>query len=155
MWERLFGFWDEHVLKYLRPRWDERMLDEPPSPFAIKLESKFWVDGWPDAVQVNIVADYGREWINVTAVKPFGLESSAWKGRAGSKSRHRRKQGLKRQTEKILRGAQQNKVLYQPPRVIVRFTCGVSRQVAEALHEMGAEVEGEIVEPPAPRSERE
>ncbi len=148
MWERL--------RKYLQAIQEQRMVRQLMEIRPqIELNRKFFVDGRLNGVQINIVADYGRQWINVTTVKPFGLESSAWKGRAGSKSRHRRKQGLKRQTEKMLRAARVNTVWCEPPRVIVRFTRGVSRPIAEALRAMGAEVEGDIIEPPPPRAARE
>ncbi len=103
-------------------------------------DEKFPLDGHPKAVQINIVSDYGMKWINIMNTNWFSLNSSAWLGRTS-----RRKQGLKRQAEKIMRAAQQNPVNGTAPRVIFRFPKVVSREVAEALIAMGAEVEGTVV----------
>ena len=108
---------------------------------------RFSLDGRAKAVEVNIVADCGRRWANVTTVKPFGLKSSAWLGRPNAKTgRHCRKQGLKHQTEKMLRAAEQHPINGEVPRVQVIFRCGVTREVADALMAMGAEVVGDEVE---------
>jgi hypothetical protein len=70
--------------------------------------------------------------------RSFGLASSAWTGRA----RPPRKQELRRQAEKLLRGAADNPVEGRPPRVIFEFANAVSGQVAAELGRMGCVVAG-------------
>ncbi len=103
------------------------------------INKKFSLDGRPDAVQINIVSDNGLKWINVMNTNWFGLGSSAWTGR-------KKKQGLRRQAAKILKAANQHTVDGRVPGVIFTFQKVVSREVADALIAMGAEVEGRIVE---------
>ena len=97
------------------------------------------LDGIPEKVDVDVVADNGRTWIDNKSVKPFGLESNNWKGKG-------KKDGLKKQAEKQLRSAQQNPVNGVPPKVVIDFPDGVSREVAQELQKMGVEVRGNIVD---------
>jgi hypothetical protein len=97
---------------------------------------RFPLDGRPRAVEVNRVDDDGRRWVNVMSARSFGLASSAWTGR------RRRKQGLRRQAEKLLRAARQNLAYGEPPVVVFDFVDVVSDEVADALRSMGAEVRG-------------
>lgn len=101
---------------------------------------KFSLDGRADAVEVDVVADNGRRWIDVKRVEPFGLESSDWVGSSG-------KQGLKLQAQEMLRSASQNPVDGVTPTVVFDFPLGVSREVAGALRGMGIEVRGNIINP--------
>ena len=104
---------------------------------------KFSLDGVPDKVEVDVVADQGRLWIDSKRVEPFSLESSDWVGGAG-------KQGLRQQASEMLRSARQNPVDGATPRVRFEFPLGVTRAVARALRRMGIEVGGEVVDAPAP-----
>ncbi|MFZ4471017.1 MAG: hypothetical protein ACOYOZ_17265, partial [Pirellula sp.] len=102
---------------------------------AIGVNRKFSLDGIPESVEVDVVADNGKRWIDVKRVEPFGLESSDWVGGPG-------KQGLKVQSQELLRAANQNPVNGAPPRIVIDFPRGVSSEVAAALRAMGIEVRG-------------
>ncbi|HYG79488.1 MAG TPA: hypothetical protein VD861_03830, partial [Pyrinomonadaceae bacterium] len=102
--------------------------------------AKFPLNGKPKAVDVDVVADQGRTWIEVKRSKEtFSLKSDRWLGKAS-------KRGLKEQAQRLLEAAEQNKVDGQAPKVVLHFTQGVSRAVAEALRAMGIEVRGEIID---------
>jgi hypothetical protein len=98
---------------------------------------KFSLDGRPDAVEVDVVSNRGRTWIEVKDVEPFGLESNNWKGGNG-------KQGLRAQAQKLLRSAQQNPVEVDgqsvTPEVRIEFHRGVSAEVAAELRSIGLQV---------------
>jgi hypothetical protein len=111
-------------------------------PGAVGTNRKFSLDGRPDAVEVDVVADNGRTWIDSKRVEPFGLESNNWTGKPG-------KQGLKVQAEEMVRSASQNPVDGVPPTVVIDFPLGVSPEVAAALRAMGIQVRGAIVKPPS------
>jgi hypothetical protein len=120
------------------------------SHIDVQWKRHFTLDGRKKAIVVSKVENDGQRWIQVVGAKPFGFQSSNWAGSAKSKKRR----GLERQVEMMLRAAKQNRIWGYTPRVVVRFTRGVSRPVAEALQQMGALVEGEIIEPPPPRAQR-
>ena len=107
---------------------------------VVGVGQKMPLDGKPDKVDVDIVADNGNTWVDNKNVKPFGLESSTWKGDGGNK------QGLKQQAEKLIKSAQQNPNNGVPPKVVIEFPQGVSRSVAQELQKIGVEVRGNIVD---------
>ena len=94
------------------------------------LSQRFTLDGKPKAVDVDVVADNGRRWVESKSVEPFGKQSSTWTK-------------MNDQIIKLLRAADQNPVDGQPPQVVVRFSKGVSWQVANALEQLGVEVIGD------------
>jgi hypothetical protein len=100
----------------------------------------FSLDERPDAVEVDVVGNDGKLWIDSKSTEPFGLDSNAWTGKAG-------KQGLKLQAEEMLRSASQNPVDGAPPKVAFDVPKGVSTDVKAALEAMGVEVRGPVVEP--------
>jgi hypothetical protein len=100
---------------------------------------KFSLDGRQEAVEVDVVSDGGRRWTDVKRVEPFGLDSTNWTGHAGH-------QGLETQATEMLRSASQNPVDGAPPTVVFEFPRGVTREVANALRDMGAEVDGMVVD---------
>ena len=110
---------------------------------VISVGQKMTLDRIPRKVDVDIVADNGKTWIDNKNVKPFSLESSTWKGEIKDGAE---KGGLKRQAERLLRSAQQNPVDGVAPKVVIEFPQGVSREVAEELQKMRVEVRGDIVD---------
>ena len=96
------------------------------------------LDGIPGKVDVDVVADNGKTWIDNKNVKPFGLESSTWKGKD-------KKDGLKLQAEDLIKSARQNPVDGVPPKIVIEFPQGVSREVVQELQKMGVEVRGNTV----------
>ena len=112
-------------------------------PGVIGVGQKMTLDGIPKKVDVDVVADNGKTWIDNKNVKPFGLESSTWKGEIKDNVE---KGGLKKQAERQLRAAQQNPVDGVPPKVVIEFPQGVTREVVEELQKMGVEVRGNIVD---------
>ena len=114
-------------------RYAQQQLD------VIGVNQKMPLNGEPDMVDIDVVADNGNTWIDNKNVKPFGLESSTWKGKKDQ-------DGLKKQAEKQLLSAQQNPVDGVPPKVVIEFPQGVSREVAQELQNMGVEVRGAIVD---------
>ncbi len=155
MCKYLSGFARKYLKRRLRERLKgERVVLHAAAQFRVNSASQqryYSLDGRKEAVFVNAKEKCGKRWIKIVKAKPFGFQSSNWVGSTHSKKRR----GLRRQAEAMLRAAKQNRIYGYTPRVIVRFTRGVSRPVAEALREMGAAVEGETIEPPAPRAERE
>ena len=117
-----------------------RYAQKQPGVIEVNAELKY-IDEVGDTriTDVDVVADNGKTWIDNKSVKPFGLESSNWKG-------HGDKQGLKKQAEKLLKTAQQNPVEGVPPKVVIEFPEGVTREVAQELQKMGVEVRGTIVD---------
>jgi len=109
---------------------------------VIGVNRKFSLDGRPNAVEVDVVADGGRTWIDGKRVEPFGLDSRNWVGGRG-------KQGLRTQAQELLRSASQNPMPDGTvPRVVIDFPRGVSPEVAAELRAMGVEVRGNIVRTP-------
>ena len=117
-----------------------RYAQKQPGVIEVNAELKY-IDEVGDTriTDVDVVANNGKTWIDNKSVKPFGLESSNWKG-------HGDKQGLKKQAEKLLKTAQQNPVEGVPPKVVIEFPEGVTREVAQELQKMGVEVRGTIVD---------
>lgn len=101
-------------------------------------------EGGGRTADVDVVADNGARWVEVKNTEPFGLESNDWTGNA-------RKQGLNAQADKLLQVARdpQNAVNGKPPEVVIRFTKGVSPEVAAALRAKGIHVIG-TERPPVP-----
>jgi hypothetical protein len=89
----------------------------------------FPLDGIEGKVDVDVIADQGRTWIESKSTEPFGLESKGWAG-------------LKSQAADLLEAATQNPVGGKPPKVVINFRKGVSWEVANALEQMGVEVRG-------------
>jgi hypothetical protein len=107
-----------------------------------EVNRKATLDGRPDAVDIDIVADNGRSWVEVKTENPYGLGSEHWTGSAT-------KQGLRTQAAELLRAATQNPLRDgTTPKVIVDFQAGVSEAVAAELRRMGAEVRGREVQTP-------
>jgi len=104
------------------------------------LGRSFPLDGRPGAVDVDVVSNGGRRWVEVKNTRPFGLESSDWLGNPSAGQ-----QGLRTQAAELLRAASQNP-LGGPggptPEVVVQFPRGVTPEVAAALEAMGVGVEG-------------
>ena len=90
-------------------------------------------------VEVDVVADDGKTWIDSKRVKPFGTESTDWKGGPG-------KQGLETQAKELVRAASQNPLPDGTiPKVVIEFPLGVSDAVAAELAKLGVEVRGPVV----------
>jgi hypothetical protein len=87
-----------------------------------------------DKVDVDVVADGGKTWIESKSVEPFGKNSSNWPE-------------MEAQAGRLLDAARTNPVDGVLPRVVFRFSKGVSSEVASALRRMGIEVEGKEVDP--------
>ena len=90
-------------------------------------------------VEVDVVTDEGKTWIDSKRVKPFGTESADWKGGPG-------KQGLETQARELVRAASQNPLPDGTiPKVVIEFPLGVSDAVAAELAKLGVEVRGPVV----------
>jgi hypothetical protein len=100
--------------------------------------------GGDELADVDIEAGHGTRWVEVKNTEPFSTESTDWKGKPG-------KQGLNAQADKLLRVARDpaNFVNGKPPEVVIRFTKGVSPDVAAALRAKGIKVIG-TERPPVP-----
>jgi VIT1/CCC1 family predicted Fe2+/Mn2+ transporter len=85
----------------------------------------------------DVVADNGKTWIQVKSVEPFGKESSNWTD-------------MQAQASRLVDAAKNNLIDGKAPRVVFRFTKGVSPEVAALLRGMGIEVQGTEVPPPTP-----
>ena len=117
-----------------------RYAEKQPGVISVNDEFQYTDDlGEVKDTDVDVVADNGNTWIDNKNVKPFGLESSTWKG-------HGNKQGLKKQAEKLLITAQQNPHNGKTPRVVIEFPEGVNREVAQELQDMGVVVRGNIID---------
>ena len=110
-------------------------------PGVTGIGQKMILDGIPKKVDVDVVADYDKTWIEVKDVKPFGLGSSNWRGDKG-------KDGLRSQIEDLLKSASQNLHEGEIPKVAIEFPQGVTREVSEELRKMGVEVRGNVVDFP-------
>ena len=102
------------------------------------LAREFPFDG--GKVEVDVVGDGGKQWVEVKATEPFGLDSTAWTGEPGTR-------GAEAQARRMLGAAQQNPVDGVPPKVRWEFPKGVSKDVRAALEAMGIEVKGPTIEP--------
>ncbi|NDY73278.1 hypothetical protein DO021_21965 [Desulfobacter hydrogenophilus] len=91
-------------------------------------------------VDVDVVAENGRTWIEVKNKAPFGLRHPETAPRHRG-ALHRGWIDLANQVRRLQRAARQNQVDGQPPRIRVRFPKGVSFGVRTMLRIMGVEVE--------------
>ena len=91
-------------------------------------------------VDVDVVAENGRTWIEVKNKAPFGLRHPE-AGPRHSGTLHVDWIDLANQVRRLQRAARQNPVDGQPPRIRVRFPRGVSFGVRTMLRIMGVEVE--------------
>ena len=94
-------------------------------------------------IDADIVAANGNLWIDIKRVRPFGLQSTDWVGDPSGEF-----PGVRDQAQRMLRAAQENPNNGVVPAVAFEFPLGVSREVAEALQNMGVGVRGTIVDVP-------
>ncbi len=97
----------------------------------------FPLDNRPGGVEIDVVANKGRIWIDAKTERPFGLNSSDWAE-------------LQAQAARQLRAAEQNPIEGTSPRIIWQFHRGVSVEVATQLRAMGITVQGQLVNVPLP-----
>lgn len=84
--------------------------------------------GKVDYVDVDVAADFGRLWVEVKNRRPFTTESSTW-------------DDLQLQMRSLLQAAEQNTTRDCPRHLVVEFRRGVAPSVADALAQMGVEVQ--------------
>ena len=91
-------------------------------------------------VDIDVIADNGKTWVDVKKVKPFSLNSTDWLGHPSGKPA-----GVQDQARRMLGAAQKNKIDEISPQIVFDFPLGVSSEVADALKNMGVTVKGQII----------
>ena len=91
-------------------------------------------------VDIDVIADNGKTWVDVKKVKPFSLNSTDWLGHPSGKPA-----GVQDQARRMLGAAQKNQIDEISPQIVFDFPLGVSSEVADALKNMGVTVKGQII----------
>jgi hypothetical protein len=100
---------------------------------------EFTLDGTPKGLEVDVVGEGGKRWIQVKNYETFGTETSQY-------------QDVLAQAKRTLRGAAQNPIGGATPEVVFQFPKGVTQEVVSKLAEDLAPghvtIEGPIVKAP-------
>ncbi len=100
---------------------------------------RFSLDGVRNKVEIDVVRNDGRTWVESKTTQPFSTESPSWTGgRSG--------EGMQLQAIEMVRSASQNPINGVAPRVVWEFHNGLTRSVANALRSIGVEPRGRIVD---------
>ena len=108
---------------------------------VVSVQEEFAIRPNEKSLEVDVVLDEGKTWVDVKKVEPFGTESSNWKGKPGKK-------GLKAQATDLLEAAKNNPADGTTPTIVYEFPLGVGESVARALLKLGKgkiKIEGPII----------